>query len=126
MTMRESSIPPIVSAFDSITMAARNRNWTPEVVRQKIRTSMLINHLQNHVVGKIQMSKTQVAAAGLLLKKTLPDMVSKTTEPKPFEGMTVAELQAKLDEVRGYLASAALGGAAIESDSEGAGGKPLN
>jgi hypothetical protein len=55
-------------------MAARNRTWTPELVRQKIRSSMLINRLQNHVLGRIEMSKTQLTAARILLGKTVPDL----------------------------------------------------
>jgi len=42
--------------------------------REKIRTSMLINRLQNHVVGRIEMSPTQLRAAEVLLRKRLPDL----------------------------------------------------
>jgi hypothetical protein len=35
---------------------------------------MLINRLQNHVIGRIEMSSTQLSAAEVLLKKTLPDL----------------------------------------------------
>jgi len=56
-------------------MAARKRKVTlgPEW-REKIRASMLINRLQNHVIGRIEMSSTQLRAAEVLLKKTLPDL----------------------------------------------------
>lgn len=73
-------------------MAARNRTWTPEVVRQKIRTSMLVNRLQNHASGRLEMSKTQIQAAGILLRKTLPDMVAQTLERRPLESLDDAEL----------------------------------
>jgi hypothetical protein len=56
-------------------MAARNRTWTPDRVRQKIRVSMLINHLQNHVLGKIKMTATQLQAASILLRKSIPDLM---------------------------------------------------
>jgi hypothetical protein len=55
-------------------MAARNRTWTPEVVRQRIRTSMLTKRLTDHVLGKVEMSPSQVTAGLGLLKKTLPDL----------------------------------------------------
>ena len=42
--------------------------------REKIKTSMLVNALVNHVLGKNEMSATQVRAAEILLRKTLPDM----------------------------------------------------
>jgi hypothetical protein len=59
-------------------MAARNRTWTPEIVRQRIKTSMLVNRLTDHAVGKIDMAPTQVAAIQTLLRKTLPDLTSVT------------------------------------------------
>lgn len=37
---------------------------------------MLINRLQNHVAGRLEMSPTQLRAAEVLLKKTLPDQTA--------------------------------------------------
>lgn len=91
-------------------MAARKRTWTPEVVRQKIRTSMLINRLQNHVAGRLDMSKTQIQAAGILLRKTLPDMVAQQIERRPLEAMADDELLTTLHAIRGYLAAQNSGG----------------
>jgi len=56
-------------------MAATKRNamWI-EQTRQKVQASQLINRLQNHVLGTIGLSATQVRAAEILLKKTLPDL----------------------------------------------------
>ena len=59
-------------------MAARNRTWTPEIVRQRIKTSMLVNRLTDHAIGKIEMAPTQVAAIQTLLRKTLPDFSAVT------------------------------------------------
>ncbi len=86
-------------------MAARKRDWTPDVVRQKIRTSMLINRLQNHVAGRLEMSKTQIQAAGILLKKTLPDMIAQTSDQRPLESMKDDELLSTLQSIRSYLAA---------------------
>lgn len=59
-------------------MAARivplHRAWTPEKVRQRLKISMIVNRLTNHVAGKVEMSATQVTAALGLLKKGLPDL----------------------------------------------------
>lgn len=60
-------------------MAARNpptadRAWTPDKVRARIKTSMILNALSNHVLKGTKMDKTQVTAAVALLKKTLPDL----------------------------------------------------
>lgn len=86
-------------------MAARDRTWTPDKVRQKIRTSMLINRLQNHVLGRLDMSKTQLQAAGILLRKTLPDMIAQTVDHRPLESMADDELLATLQSIRSYLAA---------------------
>lgn len=55
-------------------MAARKRSWTPEKVRQRMRTTMLVRRLTKHVLGKVEMTPSQVTAALGLLKKTLPDL----------------------------------------------------
>lgn len=56
-------------------MAARtNRPNHNQKTRDKIQASQLINALQKHVVGKNEMSATQVTAANILLKKTMPDL----------------------------------------------------
>jgi hypothetical protein len=54
-------------------MAARKRIWTPEIVRERIRTSMLLNRLHNHIVdpAKTPMTKTQVSAATFLLSRVV-------------------------------------------------------
>jgi hypothetical protein len=43
-------------------------------VREKIRVSQLINRLIKHVNGELELSRTQIRAAEILLKKTLPDL----------------------------------------------------
>jgi len=56
-------------------MAARTRKIRhDENTREKIRTSQLINRLEGHVFGKIEMAPSQVSAALGLLRKTLPDL----------------------------------------------------
>lgn len=55
-------------------MAARKTLWTPEIVRQRIKTSQLVNRLVDHVNGKVKMVPSQVTAALGLLRKALPDL----------------------------------------------------
>lgn len=55
-------------------MPARKRTWTPDKVRERIRTSMIVNRLEDHIDGKVEMSATQVSAALGLLRKTVPDL----------------------------------------------------
>ena len=56
-------------------MAARiNKIRHDDETRAKIKTSQLINRLQNHIFGKVDLVATQVQSALGLLKKTLPDI----------------------------------------------------
>lgn len=43
-------------------------------VRSKIQASQLINRLTDHVLGGLEMSPTQVRAAEVLLRKSIPDL----------------------------------------------------
>jgi hypothetical protein len=58
-----------------------------EDVRRKIQASQLINRLNDHVLGKLELTPTQVRAAEILLKKSVPDLssVEHSTDPdKPM------------------------------------------
>lgn len=44
------------------------------MIREKIRASQLVNRLENHVFGEIELDSTQVTAALGLLKKCVPDL----------------------------------------------------
>jgi hypothetical protein len=62
-------------------MAARlepknGRPWTPERVRERIRVGLLVKRLQRHALGKLEMTKTEIAAARILLGKSMPDLSS--------------------------------------------------
>jgi hypothetical protein len=63
-------------------MAARKRNWTPEKVRERIRTSMLVRRLQKYALGEkeqgaaVDLSAGQLKAIEILLRKQLPDLTS--------------------------------------------------
>lgn len=47
-----------------------------EDTRTRIKLTMIINKLHDHIEGKIDMSATQMRAAEILLRKTLPDLQS--------------------------------------------------
>jgi hypothetical protein len=60
-------------------MAARKVKGTaatgwPVQVRERIKTSMLVNRLTDHALGKIDLQPTQVRAIEILLRKTIPDL----------------------------------------------------
>ena len=72
-------------------MAARiSRLELHEKWREKIRASMLINRLRNHVLGKIEMSPTQLRAAEILLKKVVPDLSAVNIEAHDQQGRPLA------------------------------------
>jgi uncharacterized protein YjiS (DUF1127 family) len=58
-------------------MAARTRkvklgdNW-----RERIRTSMLLNRLQDHAFGDVELTQSQIKAIEILLRKTAPDLAA--------------------------------------------------
>ena len=90
--------------------------------RAKIQTSQLINRLQDHVFGKVDLVSTQVQSALGLLKKTLPDMTeAKITHIKQeATDYTRAELVAILaepDPENGSTGIAAPDGSGREPDS---------
>jgi hypothetical protein len=55
-------------------MAARLNPRHTEMVREKIRASVLIDRLHKHVEGEIEMSSTQIAAANALLDRSVPKL----------------------------------------------------
>jgi hypothetical protein len=60
-------------------MAARKaptagRIWTPELVRSRIRTGLLMRRLQNQALGNLELTQGQQRAIEILLRKTLPDL----------------------------------------------------
>jgi hypothetical protein len=55
-------------------MAARKRLPLAAKTRERIRTSMLKNRLQDHALGRCEMTLSQVKAASVVLRKTLPDL----------------------------------------------------
>lgn len=58
-------------------MAARTKKIRhDEETRLKIQASQIVNRLQDHIFGKIELTPTQVRCAEVLLKKTIPDLSS--------------------------------------------------
>lgn len=60
-------------------MAARKSKGTSsqpwdESVREKIRTSMLVNRVIDHAFGKVEMTTDQARSAYKLIDKVLPDL----------------------------------------------------
>lgn len=64
-------------------------------VRSKIKTSQLVNRLEDHALGLLELSATQIKAIEVLIKKTLPDLqsIELTGDPdNPVEHVHIIEL----------------------------------
>jgi hypothetical protein len=68
-------------------MAARKlRPRHQEDIKKKIQTTQLINRLQNHIDGLIEMTGTQVDAAKFLINKTLSNAPTVTDNSTTIDG----------------------------------------
>lgn len=65
-------------------MAARKRKLKlTDSWKEKIRTSMLLNRLDNHILGDTPMSSTQVDAAKFLLNKVISNAPTQNEHSGP-------------------------------------------
>ena len=56
-------------------MAEKHRKLTNDAsVREKIKMRQLVELLENHAFGLVNLEKTRLRAAEILLRKTLPDI----------------------------------------------------
>ena len=100
----EGLIQQVVDLAKDGDMAARNRKGLSENTRARIQTTMIVKRLEDHILGKVEMTSSQVSAASILIKKTLPDLqsvqVEKQTPNNSIENKTVEELNTELEEIR--------------------------
>lgn len=91
-------------------MAAPRRNRSKpsdpafEKTRAKIQASQLVNRLQKHGFGEVELSNTQVKAIQILLDKSLPNLqaIQLTGEgggPVQYANMTDEQLDQRLKEL---------------------------
>lgn len=55
-------------------MAARLNKRHQDSVRAKIQASQLVNRLQDHALGNIELTAEQIRSCDILLKKSVPDL----------------------------------------------------
>lgn len=67
-------------------MAARLNARHQEMVRDKIQASQLINRLQDHALGDVELSASQIKAIEILLKKSVPDLSTVQIGQDPESG----------------------------------------
>jgi hypothetical protein len=82
-------------------MAATKRNaMLIAEARQKIKTTQLINRLQGHAFGDVEMSQTQIKATEILLRKSVPDLQSVQLQGDADGGALVIEFAERLIRAR--------------------------
>jgi hypothetical protein len=62
-------------------MAVRLNPRNAESTKQKIQVTKLIQRLQNHALGQIEMTTTQIDAAKFLLNKRIPNPPTEVSGP---------------------------------------------
>ena len=67
-------------------MAARLHPVQQEHVRTKIKIGNIIDRLEKHVAGEIEMSATQVASAKILLDKTMSNAPTEIDQKTKHSG----------------------------------------
>lgn len=55
-------------------MAARLNRMHSEQVRAKIQASVIIDRLQKHIAGDLEMTASQISAAQILLDRSVPKL----------------------------------------------------
>lgn len=97
-------------------MAARLNRRHQDFVREKIQASQLVNRLQGHALGENEMTPTQIKAAEILLRKSIPDLSS--IDANITGSLGVHEMSdAELD--RAIAAAAAEAGIAVAASGAG-------
>lgn len=78
-------------------MAARIRTGHQESVVSKIKTSQLVNRLQNHIDGKIELQQTQIKAIEMLLARTMPTLSAvEQTTIEPDQKLSESDILGKI------------------------------
>lgn len=77
-------------------MAARLRPRHQDEIRDKIKTSQLVNRLENHVFGEIELSASQIRGIEILLNKTLPNLQSTELSGSEDNPLTIQTIERKI------------------------------
>lgn len=77
-------------------MAARLNPKHDQRTREKIQTSQLVNRLMAHVNGEVELTSTQVRAAEVLLKKTLPDLSATELSNDPHNPVIPTAIEVRI------------------------------
>ena len=65
---------PARGAAVSVRRKRKPSEFHSEVTRERIRATLLVERLQKHFFGKIELTMTQIRTAEILLRKVVPDL----------------------------------------------------
>lgn len=103
-------------------MAARAlRKTHQDDVRAKIQTSQLVNRLNDHALGIIELTASQIKAIEILIRKTLPDLQAITMDMNATVEVERYDLD-RLDDRELDTVERVLLKAAVAGGSEGSAG----
>jgi hypothetical protein len=89
-------------------MAIRKTLTHDTKTRERIQTSQIVNRLTDHLDGKVELSATQIRAAEILLRKSLPDL-SAVEHSGEIGNKSATEMTR--DELLAYISSGSNGAA---------------
>ena len=64
-----------------------------EMTRSAIQATLLVKRLQAHAMGELELTREQIKAIEILLKKTLPDLSSVELTGDPENPVTVQQIE---------------------------------
>jgi len=65
---------PARGAAVSVRRKRKPSEFHSEVTRERIRATLLVERLQAHALGELELSPTQIRAIEILLRKVVPDL----------------------------------------------------
>lgn len=78
------------------SVAARLNRLHQDSVREKIKVSNIIDRLEKHISGEVELTQAQVASARILLDKSLPSLQSTALTGANGGAIEITERQVKL------------------------------
>jgi hypothetical protein len=70
----ENWLMPARGAAVSVRRKRKPSEFHSEVTRERIRATLLVERLQAHAMGELELTATQIRAAEILLRKCVPDL----------------------------------------------------
>lgn len=96
-------------------MPARTRKIKlTEEWKEKIQLSMIINRLNSHIKGDLELSSTQIRAAEILLRKLIPDLARTEVKQETNINLTLSDAR---ESIYRMLNATPLQSVAIEDNS---------